>query len=72
MLYLKKYYLLDVTKLSKLTNAEFSPRKLNGVFFEPADVSVPVDVNGSANKLRSKGSLLVLLLLAPFVWGEAA
>lgn len=51
-------YLLVVTKLSKLTSEEFSPRKLNGVFFV-----VPVEESGLASrtspiKCNSKGSLL--------------
>lgn len=49
-----------VTKLSKLTSDEFSPKKLNGVFFvAPVDGSGPVNGKTSPNRFNSKGSLLV-------------
>lgn len=52
-------YLLVVTKLSKLTSDEFSPKKLSGVFFiAPVDGSGPEDGKTSPNKFNSKGSLL--------------
>lgn len=54
-----KKYSLVVTKLSKLTREEFSPRKLNGVFFVvPVDRSGPVDERTSPKRFNSNGSLL--------------
>lgn len=68
-----KVNLLVVTKLSKFTRAEFSPKKDWGVFFvAPVDGLSPVDGKLSPNKLNSNGSelLLLLLLLVPFVFGD--
>lgn len=62
-MYKNTNYLLVVTKLSKLTREEFSPRKLNGVFFV-----VPIEESGlaaraSPNKCNSKGSLLKKIMI---------
>lgn len=71
-----KIDLLVVTKLSKFTRAEFSPKNDCGVFFvAPVEGLSPVDGKLSPNKLNSNGSELLLLLLlllldTPFAFGD--
>lgn len=62
---------LVVTKLSKLTSAEFSPRNDCGVFLvAPVDGLGPAEGNISPIKFNSNGSELLLLECVPFAFGE--
>lgn len=63
--------LLVVTKLSRLTKAEFSPRKLWGVFFVAPVAGLKVVVcKASPNKFSSNGSWLIPFVPFVVVFGE--
>lgn len=65
-------HLLAVTKLSKLTSDEFSPRKLCGVFFVvPVDSCGAVGGNVSPSSDSSNGSVpLLLVMCVPLDLGD--